>query len=186
MNSMRTAQASRKTNETQAKVKLNLDGTGVANVETGIHFFDYLLKVLAASAKFDLEVKIKGDLETGDHHTVEDAAIVLAEALSSAINKKAIKQIGFAIVPIADSIATAAVNIDIDIDRPYFVFEFKFNGEKIEDMQTENISHFLQTFAYNARLTLHIAAKGKSDRYIAEAIFTAFGLALKAACKILR
>ncbi len=179
---MRTSQASRKTNETQVKVKLNLDGTGVANVETGIHFFDHLLRVLAASAKFNLEVEVKGDLETGDHHTVEDTAIVLAEAFSSAIGKNAVEQTGFAIVPVGDSIATAAIYID----RPYFASKFKFNGEKIEDMQTENISHFLETFAYNAKLTLHINAKGKSDRYTAIAIFKALGMALKAACKATR
>ncbi|MEM2933645.1 MAG: imidazoleglycerol-phosphate dehydratase [Methanocellales archaeon] len=179
---MRTSQSSRKTNETQVKIKLNLDGTGVANVETGIHFFDNLLKVFAASAKFDLEVKVKGDLETGDHHIVEDTAIVLAQAFSSAIDKGAIEQTGFAIVPVEDSIAAAAVNLD----KPYFTSEFEFKGEKIEDMQTENISHFLQTFAYNARLTLHINAKGKKDRSLAIAIFKALGIALRIACKTLR
>ncbi|MEM2924515.1 MAG: hypothetical protein QXJ68_02350 [Methanocellales archaeon] len=180
---MRISQASRKTNETQVKIKLNLDGTGLVEIETGVNFFDNLLKALATTAGFDLEVKVKGDLETGDHHIVEDTAIVLGEAFSRAIEKSIDENnIGFAIVPVEDSIATAAVSLD----KPYFTMEFEFKGEKIEDMQTENISHFLETFAYNARLTLHINAKGKRDSYIALAIFKALGIALKGACKTIR
>lgn len=179
---MRTAEASRKTNETQAKVRINLDGAGAARIETGVPFFDHLLEIFAASAKFDLEVKIKGDLETGDHHTVEDAAIVLAEAFSKALGDKQIEQVGFAIVPVEGSIAILAVNIG----RPFFKAEFQFNGEQIEEMQAENISHFLQTFAYNAKLTMQINASGKSDRFIAEAIFSALGMALREAVKPLR
>ncbi len=176
---MRAAEASRKTRETNAKVRINLDGSGKASIETGIPFLDYLLKILAGASKFDLEVKIKGDLETGDHHTIEDTAIVLGEAFSKALGDKPIERIGFAIVPVAESTATVSVNIG----RPCFVREFQFKFEEIEDLQGENILHFLQTLAYNAKLTMQVCAKGRIDRYTAEAMFSALGMALRSAVK---
>ncbi|MFQ6050369.1 MAG: imidazoleglycerol-phosphate dehydratase [Candidatus Hydrothermarchaeota archaeon] len=169
---MRIAKVERKTKETEVKVSLNLDGSGKTKIDTGIGSFDSFLQCFAVSGSFDLDIQASGDLTTGTHHMIEDVAICLGKAFLKAIGGK--KGIGFSIVPVYDSIAVVAVNLD----SPYFVKDFDLTSE-IENIEPNNIEHFLQSFALNAEITLNIMAKGKNNHNKCLSIFKALGISMK-------
>ncbi len=171
---MRTAKVERKTKETEVKISLNLDGTGKTDIDTGIRLFDSFLECIAYSGSFDFDIKASGDLETGTHHLVEDVGICLGKAFLNAIGDK--KGVGFSIVPVYDSIAVVAVNLD----APHFIKEFDLTS-KLESIEPDDIEHFLQSFALNAGITLNISAKGRSNHNKCVSIFKALGMSIKIA-----
>jgi imidazoleglycerol-phosphate dehydratase len=177
---LRVGEVSRKTSETDVNVKVNLDGSGVAEVETGIEFLDHMLKSFATHSLIDITVKAKGDLV---HHTLEDVAICLGEAVLKALGSATgITRFGYAIVPMDCSLALAAVDL---AKRPYVVVDLKLRGKKVEDMPCENILHFLETLAMALRANVHIYVQyGTNDHHKVEAAFKALALALRQAVSI--
>jgi len=176
---MRTGNVSRKTKETEVAVKINLDGSGIARVNTGIKFLDHLLNSFAKHGCFDLTVKARGDLE---HHIAEDVIITLGEALVKALGTKSgIRRMGDAIVPMDDALVLVAVDLG---GRAYAETEAKFAKKKLDDLSSDLIEHLLQTLATNAKLNLHTQViRGRNDHHIAEAIFKALGIALAEAVR---
>ncbi|KYO64329.1 imidazoleglycerol-phosphate dehydratase HisB [Thermovenabulum gondwanense] len=172
----------RKTGETDIKVFLNLDGKGFCKAGTGIGFFDHMLTQFALHGKLDLVVRAKGDLKVDDHHTVEDAGITLGKAVLKALkDKKGINRYGFALVPMDDALVLFSMDIS---GRPYLNFDVKFKREKIGDMSLETVSEFFRAFSTNAKVTLHVAKLyGNNEHHVVEAIFKAFGRALREAVK---
>ncbi|MGB9812261.1 MAG: imidazoleglycerol-phosphate dehydratase HisB [Thermovenabulum sp.] len=170
----------RKTKETDVKVFLNLDGSGICKIESGIGFFDHLLTQFAVHGRLDLKVMAKGDLNVDDHHTVEDVGITLGKAFYKAIgDKKGIRRYGNALIPMDDALILFALDIS---GRPYLNFNVKFRREKVADLSIEMISEFFRAFSLNAKVTLHISKLfGENDHHTAEAIFKAFGRALREA-----
>jgi imidazoleglycerol-phosphate dehydratase len=177
---LRVGEVSRKTSETDVNVKVNLDGSGMAEVETGIEFLDHMLKSFATHSLIDITVKAKGDLV---HHTLEDVAICLGEAVLKALGSATgITRFGYAIVPMDCSLALAAVDL---AKRPYVVVDLKLRGKKVEDMPCENILHFLETLAMALRANVHIYVQyGTNDHHKVEAAFKALALALRQAVSI--
>ena len=177
---MRVGEVLRKTSETDVSVKVNLDGQGVAEVETGIEFLDHMLKSLATHSLIDITAKAKGDLT---HHTLEDVAICLGEAVLKALGSASgITRFGYAIVPMDCSLALAAVDL---AKRPYVVVDLKLRGKKVEDMPCENIMHFLETLAMALRTNVHIWVQyGSNDHHKVEAAFKALALALRQAVSL--
>ena len=177
---MRVCEISRKTSETDVSVKVNLDGQGIAEVETGIEFLDHMLKSLATHSLIDITAKAKGDLT---HHTLEDVAICLGEAVLKALGSASgITRFGYAIVPMDCSLALAAVDL---AKRPYVVVDLKLRGKKVEDMPCENIMHFLETLAMALRANVHIWVQyGSNDHHKVEAAFKALALALRQAVSL--
>ncbi len=174
---MRTDEVYRKTRETEVTVKVNLDGEGKIEVGTGIGFFDHLLTSFATHSLMNVTAKVKGDLK---HHAIEDLAIGLGEALSKALgNREGITRFGFAAVPMDDSLAFAAVDL---VKRPYAVVNLKLRGKKVEDMQTEDITHFFETLATSLSANIHVWTEyGGNDHHKAEATIKALALSLKQA-----
>ncbi|MGH8875497.1 MAG: imidazoleglycerol-phosphate dehydratase HisB [Acidimicrobiia bacterium] len=178
----RAAELVRQTRETKVRVRLDLDGSGHASVATGVGFFDHLLASLAHHALFDLEVEVTGDLEVDDHHTVEDTALVLGQALAKALgDREGIARFGDATVPMDESLATAAVDAG---GRPYSLVDVAFRTERIGHLTTQNIPHALEAMADAAGLTVHLRASGLNDHHLAEAAFKALARALRAAVAI--
>jgi imidazoleglycerol-phosphate dehydratase len=175
---MRAARIDRKTKETNVRIFLNVDGKGDYNITTGIEFFDHMLSSLARHGSFDLKISAKGDNE---HHIVEDVAIALGEAFKEALgDKRGIKRFGFAIVPMDDVLMLASVDIS---GRGYCVNGVKFRRKKIEDLSSEMISHFIETFASEFKINLHAKPlDGKNEHHKAEALFKALALSLRQAC----
>lgn len=172
----------RKTSETDIEISLNLDGKGQSNVETGIEFFDHMLNSFAKHGSFNLEIHAKGDLNVDDHHTVEDVGILLGKVFKGAIgNKRGIKRMAHAIVPMDDSLATVAVDIG---GRNYSVMNMEFKRGKVGSLSTENITHFLESFANSAMININARVEGKNDHHKIEALFKAFSLALKDASRV--
>ncbi len=176
----RTAQLSRKTKETKIDLSLNLDGTGIASVHTGVGFFDHMLDLLSRHSLIDLEVTAEGDLQIDAHHTVEDVGIVLGQALEKATgDKRGINRYGWAIVPMDESLAQVAIDLS---SRPAFVFNVKFKGDLIGAFPVELIEEFYKAFATNARLNLHVSVPyGTNNHHVSEAIFKATAKALRQA-----
>lgn len=169
----------RNTKETQVSVMIDLDGSGDANVRTGIGFFDHLLTSFAHHALFDLTVNTEGDVEVDDHHTVEDTALCLGEALGAALgDRTGIHRFGDARVPMDEAIATATVDVG---GRPYCVTDLELANPFIGNLTTQNIPHALEAFARSAGITLHLTATGRNDHHVAEAAFKALARALRAA-----
>jgi len=162
---LRVGEVSRKTNETDVYVKVNLDGQGVAEVETGVEFLNHMLRSLATHSLIDVTAKARGDLV---HHTVEDVAICLGEAVLKALDSASgITRFGYAIVPMDCSLALAAVDL---AKRPYVVVDLKLRGKKVEDMPCENIMHFLETVAMALRANVHVTVLyGSNDHHKVEA-----------------
>jgi imidazoleglycerol-phosphate dehydratase len=182
MMEMRKQKMNRKTSETDIKISLNLDGEGKFNVQTGIEFFDHMLDSFAKHGRFDLEVVAKGDTGVDDHHTVEDVGILLGEIFNKAIgDKKGIKRMAHAIIPMDDALATVAVDIS---GRNYSVLNFKFKKAKVGDLSTENIGHFFTSFANSAKININAKVEGKNDHHKIEALFKSFAQALKEASMI--
>ena len=176
----RRVEMNRKTKETDVHLVLNLDGTGKSDISTGIGFFDHMLDQLARHGNMDLTLKVKGDLEVDEHHTVEDTAIVLGEAFLKALgDKRGVERYGF-VLPMDDSLASVAIDFG---GRGWLVWEAEFNREKIGAMPTEMFFHFFKSFSDSARCNLNIKAEGKNEHHKIEGIFKAFAKALKAAVK---
>ncbi|KZX16378.1 histidine biosynthesis bifunctional protein HisB [Methanobrevibacter cuticularis] len=178
----RIAKVSRKTSETDIKIKINLDGKGMYNINTGINFFNHMLESFTKHSLFDLDIEAIGDIDIDDHHTIEDVGILFGEAFLEAIgNKRGIKRMSHAIIPMDDSLATVAIDIS---GRSYYEMDFSFNNDKIGDMTSDTIKHFFESFSSSGKLNINIHAKGSNDHHKAEAIFKAFAKSLKDACKI--
>ena len=178
----RSATVTRSTRETTITVRLRLDGSGEAKIETGVGFYDHLLGSLAHHALFDVEVEAKGDLVIDEHHTVEDVALVLGAALAAALgDRSGIARFGDAAVPMDESVASAVVDVG---GRPYSVVKLPFKGKRAGKMPLELIEHVFESFARAGGVTLHIKGKGRNDHHLAEAAFKALGRALRAACTV--
>jgi imidazoleglycerol-phosphate dehydratase / histidinol-phosphatase len=176
----RTAKVERITTETHIIVELNLDGTGIYSIDTGIGFFDHMLEQIARHGDIDLAIKVKGDLKIDEHHTVEDVAITLGEAILKALGgKKGIERYSF-LLPMDDSLAQVALDFG---GRPWLVWEVQFLREKIGEMPTELCFHFFKSFCDNAKCNLNIKAEGDNEHHKIEAIFKAFAKAIKMAVK---
>ena len=178
----RTATITRATGETDIEVSLNLDGTGQADISTGLGFLDHMLHALARHARFNLTVRAKGDLHIDEHHTVEDVGIVLGRALAQALgDRKGITRMGQAIVPMDEALAMVAVDFG---GRSYFVFDGQFGTNRIGQVGTSLIPHFLESVAHEGRLNLHVRLlAGTDDHHRAEAIFKALARALDMAVR---
>ncbi len=174
---MREAKINRKTKETDIEVKLNLDGTGIGDISTGIGFFDHMLEGLTRHGLFDLTLKCKGDLNVDGHHTVEDCGIVLGNAIKEAIGDKAgIKRYGNFILPMDDALILCAIDL---CGRPYFEYDLEFPTEKCGEMDTELVREFFYALSYSAMMNIHIRQlSGVNSHHIAEAAFKAFAKAL--------
>ena len=178
----RNANVSRKTSETDINIKMNLDGTGEYNISTGVNFFNHMLESFSKHSMVDLDVQATGDIEIDDHHTIEDIGILLGEAFSEAIgDKKGIKRMAHAIVPMDESVATVAIDIG---GRSYCNMNFDFKNDKIGDMTADVVVHFFESFASSAKVNIYAVAEGANDHHKAEAIFKAFAKSLKEAIKI--
>ncbi|MDV3505704.1 bifunctional histidinol-phosphatase/imidazoleglycerol-phosphate dehydratase [Elizabethkingia anophelis] len=176
----RTASVERNTNETKIKINLNLDGTGKSNIQTGLGFFDHMLDQIARHGQMDLDIKVSGDLEVDEHHTIEDTAIALGEVFSTALgNKLGIERYGFTL-PMDDCLAQVAIDFG---GRNWLVWNANFKREKIGEMPTEMFYHFFKSFTDGARANLNIKAEGKNEHHKIEAIFKAFAKAIKSAVK---
>lgn len=175
----RYANISRKTSESDISIKINLDGKGDYNISTGINFFNHMLESFSKHSMIDLEVLAKGDTEVDDHHTIEDVGIVLGEAFNKAIgDKKGIKRMAHAIVPMDESVSTVAIDIS---GRSYCNMDLYFKNEKIGDMTSDIIIHFFESFAFSAKLNIYGKVEGFNDHHKAEATFKAFAKAIKEA-----
>jgi len=171
---------SRKTNETDIQITINLDGTGKSSIDTGIAFFDHMLDQLARHGAMDLEIQVKGDLEVDEHHTIEDTAIALGEIFADALgNKLGIERYGFCL-PMDDCLAQAAIDFG---GRNWLVWEADFKREMIGKMPTEMFYHFFKSFTDGAKANLNIKAEGTNEHHKIEAIFKAFAKAIKVAVK---
>ncbi len=178
---LRYAEINRKTKETDITIKLELDGEGKAEVDTGIGFFNHMLEQIARHANINLTVKVKGDLDVDEHHTIEDTGIVLGEALKKSLgDKKGIKRFGF-MLPMDDSVAECAIDLS---GRSYLNFKCKFNREKVGEFPTELTEEFFRGLTIGLKANIYIKAEGKNDHHKIESIFKAFAKALNEACRI--
>jgi imidazoleglycerol-phosphate dehydratase/histidinol-phosphatase len=176
----RAAFIERKTTETLVRIELNIDGSGKSSVKTGIGFFDHLLNQIARHGNFDLMIMAEGDLDTDHHHTIEDVAIALGETINKALGtKRGTERYGF-VLPMDDCLASVAIDFS---GRPWLVWDAKFTGEKIGEMPTEMFFHFFKSLSDNAKCNLNIKSEGSNEHHKIEAIFKAFGKALKMAVK---
>ncbi len=172
----RTATIKRKTNETDIKIKINIDGEGKYKINTGIKFFDHMLETLSKHSYMDLNITATGDLEVDDHHTVEDVGIVLGEAFNKAIgNKKGIRRMSDATIPMDDSVAKVAIDIS---GRSYCNMNLNFQNEKIGDLTSDIIIHFFESFATSAKINIYGKTEGSNDHHKAEALFKALAKSL--------
>lgn len=178
---VRSVRLRRRTRETSIEVALVLDGTGLADVATGIGFYDHLLGSMAHHGLFDLEVRATGDLQVDEHHTVEDVALVLGGAFAEALGDRAgIRRFGDSAVPMDESLATAVIDVG---GRPYAVIDLPFRGERAGALPLQLVEHALESFARTAGATLHLRGTGRNDHHLAEAAFKALGRALRVACE---
>lgn len=170
----------RKTSETDIYIALNLDGHGKCNINTGLGFFDHMLEQIGRHSGIDLTVKVKGDLYVDEHHTIEDTAIVLGNAIAQALgDKRGIERYGFCL-PMDDCLCRVALDFG---GRPWLVWDAEFNREKVGDMPTEMFFHFFKSLADSARMNLNICAEGKNEHHKIEGIFKAFARAIKMAIR---
>ena len=173
----RTATVTRQTRETDITVTLNLDGSGRADLATGIGFFDHMLDGFARHGLFDLEVSVKGDVEVDSHHTIEDTGIVLGQAIAQALgDKKGIKRYGYFILPMDETLALGAVDLS---GRPYLNYQAEFTVPRLGEMDTEMVREFFYAVSYSAAMNLHLKIiDAGNNHHMAEALFKAFGKAL--------
>lgn len=181
--SKRCASRKRETNETSIELEINLDGKGNSEINTGVGFFDHMLTLFAFHSKTDLKVIAKGDLEVCDHHTIEDIGITLGEAFKEAIgDKRGINRYGTFYVPMDETLALVSLDIS---NRPFVVFDCDFKREMVGGMSTEMVVEFFRAFAFNAGITLHLKVLyGENDHHKIEALFKAFGRAIREAKSI--
>lgn len=176
----RTSEIIRNTNETKIKINLNLDGTGKSNIDTGIAFFDHMLDQIAKHGQMDLEIKVDGDLEVDEHHTIEDTGIALGEAFYQALgNKLGIERYAF-VLPMDDCLAQVALDFG---GRNWINWNAEFKREMIGKMPTEMFFHFFKSFSDSAKANLNIKAEGENEHHKIESIFKAFAKCLKSAVK---
>ena len=179
---MRTGRISRKTKETDIQLELNLDGTGIADINTGVGFFDHMLNSFARHAEFDLKVHADGDLHVDEHHLVEDTAIVLGKVLADSLGDMAgIARFGEARIPMDEALAEVALDIG---GRSYLVLKAEFASPQVGQFSTQLVKHFFETLASNAKITIHASVYGDNDHHKIEALFKAFAYAMKRAVKI--
>lgn len=173
----RSAEIQRKTNETDITMSLNIDGSGKADINTGIGFFDHMLNSFARHGFFDLSLKVKGDLYVDSHHTIEDTGIVLGEAIKKALgDKKGIKRYGYFILPMDETLVLASLDLS---GRPYLVFDAEFSTDRVGDYDTEMVKEFFYAVSYAAGMNLHIKVlSGSNNHHIIEGIYKAFAKAL--------
>jgi imidazoleglycerol-phosphate dehydratase len=176
----RTAEISRKTNETNITLSINLDGAGVSSIKTGVGFFDHMLDLLARHSLIDLAVEATGDLHIDSHHTVEDVGIVLGQAIEKALgDKRGIFRYGWANVPMDESLAQVVIDLS---GRPAFVYRVQYAGDSVGTFPVELVEEFLKSVAMTAKMNLHVTVPyGTNNHHIAEAIFKATAKALRQA-----
>jgi len=180
---LRTASITRKTSETDITMTLNLDGSGMSSVNTGIGFFDHMLKSFAKHGFFDLNVNVKGDLIVDCHHTIEDTGIVLGEAVKQALgDKKSIRRYGSMLLPMDETLVMCAIDLS---GRPYLNFNGSFTTDRVGYFDTEMVREFFYAVSYSAGMNLHIKQiDGDNNHHIIEAMFKAFAKALDEAVSI--
>ncbi len=180
---MRTAKVSRKTNETEISVSINLDGTGAHKMATGVGFLDHMLDQLAKHSLIDMDVKAKGDLHIDFHHTAEDVGIALGQAVKEALGeKKGISRYASADLPMDGTLSRVAIDVS---GRPFLVWRVEFSQAKVGEMDTELFREWFQAFAMNAGITLHVeTVYGDNNHHIAESCFKALARALRQAVEI--
>lgn len=173
----RTAECRRKTKETDITLSLNLDGQGKSEINTGIPFFDHMLDGFARHGLFDLNVRVKGDIEVDSHHTIEDTGIVLGQAIAKALGDKAgIRRYGYFILPMDETLALAAIDLS---GRPYLKYQADFTADRLGSMDTEMVREFFYAVSYSAGMNLHLKIMEPGNyHHMAEALFKAFGKAL--------
>ncbi|MES2628770.1 MAG: bifunctional histidinol-phosphatase/imidazoleglycerol-phosphate dehydratase HisB [Bacteroidota bacterium] len=176
----RKSEITRNTNETKISIKLNLDGSGKGHIDTGIRFFDHMLDQLCRHGKIDLDIKVDGDLDIDEHHTIEDTALALGTAFDQAIgNKLGMERYGYCL-PMDDCLAQVSLDFG---GRPWLVWKAEFKREKIGEMPTEMFLHFFKSFSDNARCNLNIQATGDNEHHKIEGIFKAWAKAIKMAVR---
>jgi imidazoleglycerol-phosphate dehydratase/histidinol-phosphatase len=174
----RKAKVYRKTNETEIEVEVNLDGSGSSEISTGLHFFDHMLEQISKHGNLDLKIKVNGDLQVDEHHTVEDTGIVFGEAVLQALGKKkGIERYGF-LLPMDDCLSQVAIDFG---GRPWLVWDVEFKREKIGDVPTEMFYHFFKSFTDAAKCNLNIKSEGENEHHKIESVFKAFAKAIKMA-----
>jgi imidazoleglycerol-phosphate dehydratase len=178
----RRAIVERSTTETRVSVTLDLDGAGQPSVATGVGFFDHMLTLLAHHSGFDLAVEAQGDLEVDAHHTVEDVALALGQALREAVgDKRGIHRYGSMLLPMDEALVMVALDLS---GRPFYADDLRLSGARIGEFDGELASHFFQSVAMQAGLTLHVRLfAGSNAHHIVEAVFKGFARALKEACR---
>lgn len=180
---MRTANVNRTTKETNISLELNIDGTGAANIHTGIGFFDHMLDGFARHGLFDLKVNVVGDLAVDCHHTIEDTGIVLGNAIKKAVgDKKGIKRYGSCMLPMDETLVLCAIDLS---GRPYLAFDAEFTTDRVGYFDTEMVREFFYAISYTAGMNLHIKVmSGTNNHHMIEAMFKAFAKALDEATTI--
>lgn len=173
----REATVERNTKETQIQLTYRVDGTGKADIQSGVGFFNHMLDGFTRHGLFDLWLRVNGDLQVDDHHTIEDTGIVLGTAIKEAIgDKKGICRYGSCILPMDETLVLCAVDLS---GRPYFVFDGAFSGDKMGDMSTQMVREFFYAISYTAGMNLHLKVlSGGNDHHVAEAMFKSFAKAL--------
>jgi imidazoleglycerol-phosphate dehydratase len=171
----------RKTRETQIRVRLTIEGRGHYKNDTGIRFLDHMLDLMARHGAFDLEILAKGDLDVDQHHTVEDVGIALGEAFSKALGtRRGINRAGYFVMPMDETLAVAAIDLG---GRPHAAIDLALKVQRVGDLQSELVQDFFEGFAVSARANVHMKVLyGRSSHHQIEAIFKAFGRALRVAC----
>ncbi len=179
----REANINRRTKETEINMELNLDGSGKAQIETGIGFFNHMLDSFARHGFFDLKLVVKGDLYVDAHHTVEDTGIVLGQAIKSALGgKEGIKRYGSFLLPMDEALVLCAIDLS---GRPYLSYDLNFSVDKVGYLDTELVKEFFYALSYSAGMNLHIKLlSGGNNHHVVEAAFKAFAKALDEACSL--
>lgn len=183
MNSDRTIRVERSTNETKISASVNLDGAGQASINTGIGFFDHMLTALAKHSRIDIELQCTGDLEVDDHHTVEDCALVIGQAVDNALGeRRGIARFSSSYAPLDESLCRSVIDLS---GRPFSSVNIDFRRDQIGSMATENVVHFFESFAVASRSTIHVdLIRGQNDHHKAEAAFKSFAIALRDAIMV--
>jgi imidazoleglycerol-phosphate dehydratase len=181
----RTAEVHRQTGETDVRVRIDLDGTGQAEIATGVPFLDHMLTLFARHGRFDLSVQVTGDTQVDDHHTAEDTGIVLGQAVRQALgDKRGIARYGHAYVPMDETLVRSSLDFS---GRPFCVYEVPVAASKVGTFDTELAEHFCQSFAIHTFITLHVdLIRGRNAHHILEAVFKSLAIALHVASRLVR
>jgi imidazoleglycerol-phosphate dehydratase len=176
---MRKSNISRKTKETDIKMEINLDGSGISDISTGIGFLDHMLHAFSRHGNFDLVVKAEGDLIVDDHHLIEDTGIVLGQAIAQALgNCAGIARFGEARIPMDEALASVALDMG---GRSYLVLDASFTAPKVGEFSTQMVKHFFESVVSNAKINMHASVYGDNDHHKIEALFKSFAYALRRA-----